>query len=86
MDLLTGQSVWLVGPGNRLGNRLGNTRAIAMESLPWTFGSPDFRDGSYGDGSYGRISMGVSGGVINQISTMSEFDTAMQPSVQSTFA
>ena len=28
--------------------------------------------------------MGVSGGVISQISTMSEFDTAMQPSVQST--
>ncbi len=42
--------------------------------------------GLSGAGSYGRISMGVSGGVINQISTMSEFDTAMQPSVQSTFA
>jgi hypothetical protein len=31
----------------------------------------------------GRISMGVLSGVINQISIMSEFDTAMQPLVQS---
>src|SRR5262245_6809236 len=44
-----------------------------------------------GDGSgrpnfaHGLISIGVSGGVISQISTMSEFATAMQPSVQSTF-
>ncbi len=29
--------------------------------------------------------MGVSVGSINQISTMSELDTAMQPPVQSTF-
>jgi hypothetical protein len=34
--------------------------------------------------SHGLISIGVSGGVMSQISTMSEFDTAMQPSVQST--
>jgi hypothetical protein len=34
--------------------------------------------------AHGLISIGVSGGVMSQISTMSEFDTAMQPSVQST--
>ena len=33
---------------------------------------------------HGLISIGVSGGVMSQISTMSEFATAMQPSVQST--
>ena len=32
---------------------------------------------------YGRISISASSGESNQISTMSAFDTAMQPSVQS---
>jgi hypothetical protein len=32
---------------------------------------------------YGTISIGVSNGVINQISTISALVTAMQPSVQS---
>src|SRR5579862_2987172 len=37
-------------------------------------------------GRYGSISIGALSGVSSQISSMSEFDTAMQPSVQSTFS
>ena len=43
-------------------------------------------DDTVGVFTYGRISMGASGGVISQISSMSESETAMQPSVQSRFS
>src|SRR6185437_12432281 len=55
-------------------NEFRNDNTAFHERLPGRLGDPI---------SYGRMSIGALSGVSNQTSTMSAFDRAMQPSVQS---